>query len=348
MSFLADHDNENLKNLIACNECEAIALAAGYHLATNKIGAVYMQNSGLGKSINPLTSICDPEIYAIPILLFIGWRGEPGKIDAPQHKKMGKITLPLLETLQIPYSVLEPDLVKVENELKKAYLHFTKIKGPYAFIFKKNLFHKYNTKKPRLNKFELTRKKAINIIMENLSNDEIIVSTTGYLSRELFEYRELRKNDHHKSFYNIGGMGCAASIGLSIALQKPNNKVIILDGDGAILMQMGVFSSIGKNTPSNLIHIIFDNSAHESTGGQPTNSIAVNFLKVALACSYKSAILIKTSKKLTKTLKSLSKMEGPILLLIKISLTINSDLKRPNKKPTEFKEDFMRYILNLK
>ena len=136
-----------MKNLVACNECEAIALAAGYHLATNKIGVVYMQNSGLGKTVNPLTSICDPEIYAIPILLLIGWRGEPGEIDAAQHKKMGKITLPLLELLQIPYSVLEPDLNKVEAELKNAYSHFTKIKGPYAFIIKKNLFKKYETKK---------------------------------------------------------------------------------------------------------------------------------------------------------------------------------------------------------
>lgn len=348
MSFLADYDNKKLKNLIACNECEAIALAAGYHLATDKIGAVYMQNSGLGISINPLTSICDPEIYAIPILLFIGWRGEPGKIDAPQHKKMGRITLPLLETLQIPYSILKPDLIKVENELKKAYLHFTKIKGPYAFIIKKNFFQSYETKKRRLNKFELTRKKAINLIMENLSNDEIIVSSTGYLSRELFEYRESRKKDHHKNFYNIGGMGCVSSLGLSIALRKPNKKVIIFDGDGSILMQMGTFSTIGKNNPSNLIHIIFDNNSHESTGGQPTNSMSVNFLKVALACSYKSAILIKTRKKLVKTIKSLNKMGGPILLLIKISLTLNSDLKRPNKKPTEYKEDFMHYLLNLK
>ena len=143
-------------------------------------------------------------------------------------------------------------------------------------------------------------------------------------------------------------MGCASSIGLSIALQKPDKRVLIFDGDGSILMQMGVFSTIGKYNPFNLIHIIFDNIAHESTGGQPTNSISVNFLKIALACSYKSAILIKTREKLIKTIKSLNKMESPILLLIKISLTLNSDLRRPNKKPTEFKEDLMKFLLNLK
>lgn len=348
MSFLADNDKKKLENLVACNECEAIALAAGYHLATNKIGVVYMQNSGLGKTVNPLTSICDPEIYAIPILLLIGWRGEPGEIDAAQHKKMGKITLPLLELLQIPYSILEPDLNKVETELKNAYSHFTKIKGPYAFIIKKNLFKKYETKKKIINEFELTRKRAINLIMENLNNDEIIVSNTGYISRELFEYRESRKKDHYKSFYNIGGMGCASSISLSIALHKPNKKVLVFDGDGSILMQMGALSTIGKSSPSNLIHIIFDNNAHESTGGQPTNSESVDFIEIALGCSYKSAILITTSERLISTIKSLSKMEGPILLLVKINLTLNTDLKRPNKKPTEYKKDLMNYLLDLK
>ena len=345
MSFLADNDNLNLQNLVACNECEAIALAVGYHLATNKIGAVYMQNSGLGKCINPLTSICDPEVYAIPVLLLIGWRGEPGKIDAPQHKKMGQITIQLLETLKIPYSILEPDLSKIKNDLEEARLYFTKNKGPYAFIIKKNLFQRYELKDRTLSKFELTRDTAIKLIMENLSNDELIISSTGYLSRELFEYTESRKKDHHKNFYNIGGMGCACSIGLSIALQKPNKKVIIFDGDGAILMQMGAFATLGKYSPSNLIHIIFDNSVHESTGCQPTNSMSVNFRQIALACRYRSAILVKTEKKLIKTIRTLKKMEGPILLIIKIGLSLKSDLKRPNKQPTEYKEAFMNNLL---
>jgi len=348
MSFLGDHDNTKLKNLIACNECEAIALAVGYYLATHKVGVVYMQNSGLGKCVNPLTSICDPEIYSIPILLLIGWRGEPGKIDAVQHKKMGKITLPLLDTLQIPYSIVEPDLLKIENELEKAWLHFTKTKGPYAFIFKKNLFDEYKPNKRRLNEFELTRTTAINLIMENLNNEEIIVSSTGYLSRELFEYRESRRKDHYKSFYNIGGMGCASSIGLGIALQKPDKRVLVFDGDGSILMQMGAFSTIGRYSPSNLVHIIFDNNAHESTGGQQTNSNFVDFLKIADACSYKTVKFIKTAEELIKSMKNLSKMEGPILILIKISLTLNSNLKRPNKEPTEFKKDLMRHLLPLK
>jgi len=347
MKYLADNDGKGLKNVVACNECEAIAIASGYYLATNKIGIVYMQNSGFGKTINPITSLCDPEIYSIPVLLMIGWRGEPGKIDAPQHKKMGEIMLPLLDTLQIPYTILKPDLLLIKNEIKKVIEYFKKENGPYALIFRQNFFQFYEMKKKSLNNYSLTTKEVIELIMNNLTNDEIIVSTTGYISRKLFEYRESGKKEHNKSFYNIGSMGCASSIGLSIALQKPDKRVIVFDGDGAIIMQMGAFTTIGKYSPTNFVHIILDNEAHESTGGQPTNSPNVKFTNIALASNYKLAILIESKEKLLESLEDIKSREGPIMIVIKTKVSPDSDLKRPDKLPKEYKEEFMGYLTDL-
>ena len=347
MKFLTDNQCENFENIIACNECEAIAIAAGYYLATNKIGVVYMQNSGFGKTINPLTSLCDPEIYSIPILLMIGWRGEPNKKDAPQHKKMGKITLPLLETLQIPYAILEPNAQKIEKEFNKALQYFDKKKGPFALIFRRNFFQNYEMKRVISNKYSLTTKEVIHLILNSLSKDEIIISNTGYISRLLFEYRESHEKDHYKSFYNIGSMGCASSIGLSIALQKPQKRIIVFDGDGAAIMQMGAFSTIGKYSPTNFVHIIIDNEAHESTGSQPTNSSIIKFEDLAIASNYRWSIKIETKEQLLDSLDNIKNRDGPILILIKTKLHSALNLKRPNKLPKEYKEEFMKYLLDL-
>ena len=346
MKFLVDKDEVVLKNLVACNECEAVALAAGYHLATNKVGVVYMQNSGLGKAVNPLTSLCDPDVFSIPVLLMIGWRGEPGKVDAPQHKKMGKITVSLLETLQIPYWILEPDLKSIEKKLKGVINHFKTKRSPYAFIVRKNLFQDYNLEKEMKDDYTLSREETISIIMQNLKGDEVIVSSTGFVSRELYEFRNSGKKDHHKSFYNIGSMGCASSIGLSIALQKPLKRVIIFDGDGATIMQMGALTTIGKYSPSNYVHFIFDNRAHESTGGQPTNSDSVDLAQIALASNYKMGVTIYTKKELMKTLQEIKGQGGPLLILIKIKKGTRDDLKRPDKTPLQLKEEFMNYLNN--
>jgi len=347
MKFLTDNQCENFENVIACNECEAIAIAAGYYLATNKIGVVYMQNSGFGKTINPLTSLCDPEIYSIPILLMIGWRGEPNKKDAPQHKKMGKITLPLLETLQIPYAILEPNAQKIEKEFNKALQYFDKKKGPFALIFRRNFFQNYEMKRVISNKYSLTTKEVIHLILNSLSKDEIIISNTGYISRLLFEYRESNEKDHYKSFYNIGSMGCASSIGFSIALQKPQKRIIVFDGDGAAIMQMGAFSTIGKYSPTNFVHIIIDNEAHESTGSQPTNSSIIKFEDLAIASNYRWSIKIETKEQLLDSLDNIKNRDGPILILIKTKLHSALNLKRPDKLPKEYKEEFMKYLLDL-
>ena len=325
-------------------ECEAIAIATGYYLATKKFGIVYMQNSGLGKTVNPLTSLCDREVYSIPILMMIGWRGEPGTKYAPQHKKMGKITLSLLDNLQIPYKILDPDIKSIQRNISEAINYLKEQKGPFALIIKPNLFQKYNGIEISENKFEISREEAISFLMENLTSNDIIISSTGYLSRELYEYREEREKVHYKSFYNIGSMGCASSIGLGIALQKPNRRIVVFDGDGAAIMQFGTFTSLGKYKPANFIHVIFNNNTHESTGGQPTNSDSVDFCKVALASNYNSAYLVNKLTELREIVPEVKKGEGPILIVINIKRGTKADLKRPHRNPEDYKEDFMKFL----
>ena len=348
IKFITDNNGKLLHNIVACNECESIALSAGYYLATSKIGVVYMQNSGLGKTVNPLTSLCDPEIFAIPVLLLIGWRGEPGEIDAPQHKKMGRIMLSLLDTLEIPYSILKPELEDIRSNLNSAIEYFNKIKGPYAFIIKSNFFKEYKSINKEIVNYELSRQQAIDLIMDNLDENDIIISTTGFTSREVYEYRERTKKAHYKSFYNIGSMGCASSIGLAIALHKSNKKIFIFDGDGAAIMQMGAFTTIGKKSPKNLIHIIFDNHMHETTGGQPTNSSSVDFVRFASASNYKYGKVVNTKDELLETISDIKNRDGPIIVVIKIKPGFNVELKRPEKDPKYYKDIFLNYLINSK
>jgi len=344
MRFLTENTGKLLTNIIPCNECESIAICAGYYLITRKIGVVYMQNSGLGKTINPLTSLCDPEVYSIPVLLMIGWRGEPGKIDAPQHKKMGRIMNLLLNDLKIPYSILNSDIDEIEKEIIKAKDYMEKNRAPYALIIKKGIIKDNNIDKKIPLIYELTRENALKLIVNYFNQDEIIISTTGKITRELYEYREELKEIHKKDFYMVGSMGCAASIGLSIALQKKDRKVIILDGDGAFIMQMGTLATIGHESPTNLIHIVFDNESHESTGGQPTVSKSIDIKELALNCNYKYAALIMSKKDLKNELKCVKEREGPLMLIVKVNQGSKKDLGRPKISLIELKNSFMNYL----
>lgn len=341
MNFLSDTHDNGLTNIIACNECEAVALAAGYHLATGKIGIVYMQNSGEGKTVNPLTSLCDPKVYSIPVLMMIGWRGEPGQKDEPQHKKMGEITLSLLEVLGIPYEIMtEKDSALI---ISKAVSYMKDKKSPYALIIKNDLFEKYDSIKEVKAEFEMTREDAIKIIVDSLDCSEVVVSTTGKTSRELFENR-VAKGQKPIDFYTVGSMGCSASIAHGIALKKPTKKVFVFDGDGAAIMQMGALATIGHYKPKNLYHVIFDNESHDSTGGQPTVSKTVDFEHVALACGYESAKTLRTKKELNKALKEIKLLKGPVMLVIKVKKGARKDLGRPTTTPIENKQCFMEFL----
>ena len=329
------------KNIIAANEGNAIALAAGHHIATGEIGLVYMQNSGLGNAINPLTSLADLEVYSIPMLLLIGWRGEPNVKDEPQHIKMGKVMLGMLENIGIPFKILAHDF---EDTIKETKKYMENKKAPYAIILRKGAFEEYKLKSKKESNYELDREEAIKTIVPLLNKKDIIVSTTGKTSRELFELREANKQGHEKDFLTVGCMGHSSSIALSIALEKPDRTVYCFDGDGALIMHMGVLSTIGDLKPRNFSHIVFNNFAHDSVGGQPTSAYNVDIPAVAKANGYANAFSADTKEEIIDKINIIKGIDGPVLLEIKVKKGARKDLGRPAATPIENKEAFMRFL----
>ena len=336
------------KNVIAANEGNAVALAAGHHMATGDIGLVYMQNSGQGNAANPLISLADPDVYSIPLLLIIGWRGEPGVKDEPQHIKQGKITTDFLNTLGIPHTLLPTDIAEAENVLINAIDTAKKKNSPYALIVRKGSFQPCELKNPDENTYELSREDAIKSVAGNLNDNDIVVSTTGMISRELFEYREELKIGHEKDFLTVGSMGHASQIALGIALSKPHNRVYCFDGDGATIMHMGALAIIGTKKPKNFIHIVFNNGAHDSVGGQPTAGFKISISAIAKSCGYSSVFQTEQMEELKELLKKIQVDSGPSLLEIRVKKGARKDLGRPTSGPIINKENFMGFINNLK
>ncbi len=332
------------QNIIAANEGSAIGLAAGYHLATKKIPLVYLQNSGIGNAINPLLSLADKDVYQIPLLLMIGWRGEPGIKDEPQHIKQGKVTLELLKAMELPYIVLDYNF----DEAKKQIIDIIKsIKNtgiPHAIVVRKSSFSKFSSEINIDTNLQLSREDAMKVIVDNLDQEDIVISTTGKLSRELYEYREESKQGHKKDFLTVGSMGHAAAIALGVALNKPERTVFCFDGDGSVIMHAGILSSIGTLAPKNFKHIVFNNGAHESVGGQPTTGFAISISDMALASKYKNVFCIDSLNNLNKILLEIKQMKGPILLEIKVNLKSRENLGRPHATPKENKKSFIQFI----
>ena len=331
-------------NIIAANEGGAVGLAAGYHLATGRIPVVYMQNSGEGNIINPLMSLTDKEVYNIPLLLIIGWRGEPGIKDEPQHIKQGKVTLPLLETMGIKYEILSQSEEECSIQLDRAVKYIEKTKEVYALIVQKGTFSDYKLQNKGETTFSLSREEAIQIVTSSIEEDAIIVSTTGMISRELFEYRESVKQNHEKDFLTVGSMGHASQIALGIALQQKKRKIYCFDGDGATLMHMGSMAIIASMMPKNYIHVIFNNGAHDSVGGQPTVGLQINLPQIAEACGYQKAMSVSNIDELKQQIKNIRMMSGPILLEIKVKKGARIDLGRPTTTPIQNKESLMSFL----
>lgn len=338
-------DNTSKQNhIIAANEGNAIALAAGNHLATGNIPLVYMQNSGIGNAINPLLSLVDKQVYKIPVLLMIGWRGEPGVKDEPQHITQGEVTLSLLEALKIPYLVLDKDAEIAGTQVQDAIDKIKISNAPFAIVIKKGTFEKYSIQTKLNSNYELSREVAIEKILDTLSGNEVIVSTTGKTSRELFECRASRKQPHDSDFLTVGSMGHASQIALGIAMSKPEKKVICLDGDGATLMHMGGLAIIGKMAPKNFIHIVMNNGAHESVGGQPTVGFDMDIPAVARAAQYKSVQTVSTAAEIAQTIKMIDEDLCPAFIEVKVKVGSRSDLGRPTIKPEDNKGNFMKNL----
>ena len=324
------------KHIIAANEGNAIGIAAGHYLATGKPSLVYMQNSGLGNTVNPLLSLADEKVYSIPMVLMIGWRGEPGVHDEPQHVKQGEVTLALLDAMQIPYEILE-DVSQIHSVVALAVNR----KAPTALIIRKGTFGSYKLKNVSHNDNPLSREEAMKLVVDHMKEDDVIVSTTGKLSRELFEYREAKQQGHGHDFLTVGSMGHSSSIALGIALEKPERRVFCLDGDGAFIMHMGALGINASMQAKNLFHILFNNGAHESVGGQPTIGFLLDATAIAKASGYRHVLSATTANEMVSALQQMEHLEGPVLLELRVAINSRDDLGRPTTTPIENKEAFM-------
>lgn len=342
-AYITDHA-EKKNNIIAANEGGAVGLAAGYYLATGKVPVVYMQNSGLGNTVNPLMSLTDKEVYNIPILLIIGWRGEPGIHDEPQHVKQGKVTIPLLDAMGIKHEILTSEESKLEEQINRAVNYMVKTKESFALVVRKGTFDNYTLKNKESDQYPMTRESAIQMVAASMKEKDIAVSTTGKISRELFEYREAVGEHHERDFLTVGSMGHASQIALGIALNKPDRNVYCFDGDGATIMHMGGLAIIGSMQPKNYYHILFNNGVHDSVGGQPTVGYKINVPTIAKACGYKTILSVNNVELLKNTLQTLTDNEAPLYLEIRVKKGARENLGRPTTTPIQNKEALMDFL----
>ncbi len=345
-AYITDHcDAEH--NIIAANEGAAVGLAAGHYLATGQPACVYMQNSGEGNIINPLASLTDSEVYNIPVLLLIGWRGRPGVHDEPQHVKQGKVTTGLLNTMGINFDVLSKEEDKAEKQITKA-IDALKKKDVYALVIEKDTFEDYKLQNVEKNDLTMSREEAIQTVAAALGEKDCIVSTTGMISRELFEYRAAKGQGHERDFLTVGSMGHASQIALGIALVKKDRRIWCFDGDGASIMHMGSMAIVAQKAPKNFVHVVFNNGAHDSVGGQPTVGLNIDLPAVAKAVGYKATISVSSKEKLEKELSTLnsqlSNLDGPILLEVQVRKGNRKDLGRPTTTPIQNKELLMKFL----
>ncbi|HPE95101.1 MAG TPA: phosphonopyruvate decarboxylase [Bacillota bacterium] len=330
-------------HIIAANEGNCTALAAGYHLATGKIPVVYMQNSGEGNIINPVASLMNDKVYGIPCIFIVGWRGEPGIHDEPQHIYQGEVTVKLLEDMDITTFIIGKETTEaVLNDKMSEFSELLKAGKQVAFVIRKGALE-FDGKVKYKNDSTMLREDIIRHIVY-VSKDDTIVSTTGKASRELFEIREANGQGHGHDFLTVGSMGHSSSIALGIALQKPDKKIWIIDGDGAVLMHMGSMAVMGANVPKNVVHIVINNGAHETVGGMPTVAAQIDLPLIAKGCGYPNAVCVDSFEALDKELGDAKARSELSFIEVKCSIGARDDLGRPTTTAMENKYYFMKKI----
>lgn len=331
-------------HIIAANEGNAVALAAGYHLATGKTPVVYMQNSGIGNIINPVASLMNDKVYGIPCIFIVGWRGEPGVHDEPQHIYQGEVTVKLLEDMDIKTFIISKDTTEQELSDKMKEFEALLEKGKQVALVVRKGALEFDEKVEYKNNNTMVREDIIRHITD-VTDSDIIVSTTGKASRELFEIREAKKQTHAYDFLTVGSMGHSSSIALGIAKQKKDKKIWIIDGDGAALMHLGGLAVLGANSPENIVHIVINNSAHETVGGMPTVAESLDFIQIAKGCGYKNAVSVDSFDALDSALKGAKNKNELCLIEVKCSIGARDDLGRPTTTAKENKESFMKNLM---
>lgn len=341
--YLQQDKSARYHHYVGANEGACVGLAAGIYLGSKEPVCVYMQNSGIGNTVNPVASLIHRDVYEIPMLFVIGYRGEPGVKDEPQHVFQGKITISLMDVMDIHYKIINKNTS--EQELNKVFDEASStlnMNHPFAIIIEKDTFDavpSFNNQ----NKYTLVREDAIKTILNNIDRKDIVVSTTGKISREVYESSDELFNDHQQAFLTVGSMGHASMIATGLAIKKPRKNVYCLDGDGAALMHLGSLSCIASMQPNNLIHIILNNHAHESVGGMPTCNMDISFAKVSNALDYPHSYTACNESELIKALTDAKKTNQLCLIEVFVKNGARSDLGRPKESPIENKEQFMRY-----
>ena len=333
-------------HVIAANEGNCTALAAGYHLATGKVPVVYMQNSGEGNIINPVASLLNDKVYAIPMIFIVGWRGEPGVHDEPQHIYQGEVTVKLLDDMDIKSFIISKDTT--EDELRAVMADFRKLLEngkQVAFVVRKGAL----TDAPKVeykNDNKMIREEIIQHIVKATGEDPI-VSTTGKPSRELFETRAANGQSHKYDFLTVGSMGHTSSIALGVAINKPEQRIWCVDGDGAVLMHMGSMAVLGANAPKNVVHVVINNGAHETVGGMPTVAAKIDLVDIAKACGYPNAVCVDSFEALDRELEAAKSRNELSFIEVKCSIGARDDLGRPTTTALENKQNFMDYLKTL-
>ncbi len=339
-------DNSTIGNhIINSNEGASIALASGYYLATGKPALVYMQNSGIGNAINPLLSLADPEVYSVPLMLMIGWRGEPGKEDEPQHRKQGRVLLKILEAMEIPFAVIHDSTDNIKKVVEDACKVIKKKNSTFALVISQGTFTKYKPKNPDSKKYSMSREDALRVILDNLTDNEIVVSTTGKISREVYEYREKNNQSHRNDFLTVGSMGHCSQIAMAISMNHRDREVYVLDGDGSVIMHMGSLAILGVNAPVNFKHIVINNGSHDSVGGQPTVGFKINLTSIAKSCGYITSLSAENEIQTRKKFVKIKNSKGPSFFEIKVHKGARDNLGRPTTTPIENKKELMTHLL---
>ena len=330
-------------HLITANEGGAIALGMGYYLGTGNIPMIYLQNSGLGNIINPVLSLGSEQVYGIPMLIMVGWRGEPGVKDEPQHVHQGRVMIDSLDAMDLPHVILSLDEKEAIEQTQRALALARQKMSPVVIVVRKNSFESFPIERP-LCDLELSREEAVIAVAEMLPEDGVVVCTTGMPSRELFEFRASTSQGHHRDFLTVGGMGHANQIALGLALARPDCSVYCFDGDGAALMHMGSMAIIGQSGCANLFHLIFNNGVHGSVGGQPTVCFSIDIPKIAIACGYASAERVETHEALVNSMSNARTKKGPTLIEVRVRPENRKEIGRPTTKPVENKLALMEFL----
>jgi len=336
-------DNEKENHIISANEGNAIGLATGYHLSTKKLPLVYMQNSGLGNTVNPIISLASQSVYSIPMLLMIGWRGQPGVKDEPQHINQGAITESLLNTLSVDYEILSDDLEEAKIQTRELAFNAMKENRPKALLVRKNTFENYDFKDGNLHSTDITREMVLDVLLNSIDDSDYVFSTTGKTSREVFELREKYKQSHNKDFLTVGSMGHTSSIALGFSMYM-NNNIVCIDGDGALLMHMGSLPINSSYANDNFKYVLINNYAHESVGGQKTIANKIDFMKLFESVGFNKFTRVTTLEQLKEVLTSSEFKENKYALEVIVKTGSRKDLGRPTIKPKEAKENLMETV----